>query len=140
MSKEFLQELREKRQTYRDMIDFCVDSMVMNNYIVKELEAKGFYFDIFCGDYSTYYNKDGEEITREEYEELCENDEECEEVYDDIYQYFIINRADLLEEYTNELVIYNEDLDLYILCVKHFGTSWDYVSADWREEPKEMED
>ena len=33
---------------------------------------------------------------------------------------------ELLKEYTDELVFYNDRLDLYIWAVTHWGTSWDY--------------
>lgn len=134
VSKKFFDELVAKRQTYRDMIDFCCDSLILNNAIVPELEKNGYYFDVYCGDYYTYEDEDGNEITRDEYEERLDNGLYANEICDDIYQYFIVNRADYLAEYTNELVLYNEDLDLYILCVKHFGTSWDYVSANWKDD------
>lgn len=32
-----------------------------------------------------------------------------------------------LKNYTDELVFYNEHLDIYIWAVTHWGTSWDYV-------------
>lgn len=52
--------------------------------------------------------------------------------YDDIYQEYIISGGafDFLERYTNEIVYYNQDLDIYLWCVTHFGTSWDYVLTD----------
>jgi len=31
-----------------------------------------------------------------------------------------------LKEYTDELVFYNENLDIYIWAVRRWGTSWDY--------------
>lgn len=31
-----------------------------------------------------------------------------------------------LKAYTDELVFYNENLDVYIWAVTHWGTSWDY--------------
>lgn len=45
------------------------------------------------------------------------------------YQYYIIgsNGAEILKDYTNEYVWYNEELDLYVWGVTHWGTSWDYV-------------
>ena len=46
MSKKVLERLKETRTTYKEMIDFCCDNLVMNNYIIRELSAKGFYFDI----------------------------------------------------------------------------------------------
>ena len=59
----------------------------------------------------------------EELEEEQENsyNEEC-------YQYYIVsdNGARILEE-INEIVFYNEELDMYVWGVTHFGTSWDYV-------------
>ena len=59
--------------------------------------------------------------------------------YYDVYQYFIIGSGDAerLKEYTNELVYYCEDLDLYILGVCHFGTPWNGVSANWKDEIEE---
>ena len=50
----------------------------------------------------------------------------------EIYQYYIISDsgADLLKDYTNEIVFYNSDLDMYVWGVTHFGTSWSYVLTD----------
>jgi hypothetical protein len=59
--------------------------------------------------------------------------EENEDGYPyDIYQYYIITAAGarFLEEYTDEIVFYNEDLDMYLWGITHFGTSWDYVLTD----------
>ena len=52
--------------------------------------------------------------------------------YLEVYQYYIVSNsgASFLEEYTNELVFYNEELDMYLWGVTHFGTSWDYVLTD----------
>lgn len=59
--------------------------------------------------------------------------EESEDGYFyDVYQYYIItyNGARLLGEFTDELVFYNEELDMYLWGITHFGTSWDYVLTD----------
>lgn len=58
-------------------------------------------------------------------------DEETED-YEEIFQYYIIsdNGAGILKEYTNEIVYYNNDLDMYVWGVTHYGTSWDYVLTD----------
>lgn len=50
----------------------------------------------------------------------------------DIYQYYIITDAgaDVLMEFTDEIVFYNERLDVYVWGITHFGTSWDYVLTD----------
>ena len=52
--------------------------------------------------------------------------------YEEIFQYFIIsdNGAEILKDYTNEIVFYNEALDMYVWGVTHWGTSWDYVLTD----------
>lgn len=132
--KEFLKKLNDERKSYRQMIDFCCDSLILNNYIVRELEENGLIFEPFCGSDRTFYNSNGDEITEEEYYILEENGEEPIEQYDDIYQYYIIssNDAERLSDYTNELVMYCDDLDLYILCVKHFGTAWIGVPSNWK--------
>lgn len=114
---DFFNELKEKRTSYKEMIEFCCDDMILNNDIISNLSAKDFYFDVYCG--SDY-------------------DEE-EDYYFDVYQYFIINSGDAerLAEYTNELVYCCEELDLYILGVCHWGTSWDGVSANWKDKIEE---
>lgn len=142
--KENLTKLREGKTTYDQMIDYCCDNCIMNNYIVEELQKKDIFFETYCGSECTYYNKDDEEITEEEYYKL-ENNEEFTGAYyeyDDIYQYYIISSydAERLSNYTNELVIYNDDLDLYILCVKHWGAAWCGVPANWKEIEEEEEE
>jgi len=68
-------------------------------------------------------------------EELQEQIDELEREQDEqpeIYQYFIIsdNGAEILKDYTNEIVYYIPSLDIYIWGVTHWGTSWDYVLTD----------
>ena len=52
--------------------------------------------------------------------------------YLEVYQYYIITDAGarFLSDYTDELVFYNEKLDMYLWGITHFGTSWDYVLTD----------
>ena len=85
------------------------DAVLCNNIIPKTHDVCG-YWELENG---------------EEYDEA--NDE-----YTDVYQYFIIsdNGAQILKDYTDELVWYNEELDIYVWGVTHFGTSWDYVLTD----------
>ena len=73
------------------------------------------------------------EIGYWEIENGIEYDEETEE-YIEIFQYFIIsdNGANILKEWTNEIVFYNEELDMYVWGVTHYGTSWSYVLTDIR--------
>lgn len=60
----------------------------------------------------------------------CDYDEETES-YTDIYQYYIVSDegARILDD-CNEIVFYNEELNMYVWGVTHWGTSWDYVLTD----------
>ena len=69
----------------------------------------------------------------------CDYNEE-EDTYYDIFQYFIIDNrgAEILEELApNEIVYYNENLDIYLWAITHYGTSWDYVLTDIELDIKE---
>lgn len=65
-------------------------------------------------------------------DEINELEEEAENSYNtEIYQYYIVSSrgAEILKK-INEIVFYNEELDMYVWGVTHFGTSWDYVLTD----------
>lgn len=49
-----------------------------------------------------------------------------------VFQDYIIseNGYEILKDYTDELVFYNENLDVYVWAVDHYGTNWDYVLTD----------
>lgn len=59
-------------------------------------------------------------------------DEDSE--YYEIYQWYIIDYQGYrhLSRLTDEIVYYNEQLDLYLWGITHFGTSWDYVLTNVR--------
>ena len=89
----------------------CFDA-VLNNDIISKTQEIG-YWDIVSGS---------------DYDEEYEN-------YIDIYQYYIVsdNAVNILQE-ANEIVYYNEELDMYVWGVTHWGTSWDYVLTDIKVE------
>lgn len=65
-------------------------------------------------------------------DEIKELEEEADNSYNaEIFQYFIVssNGAEILKE-INEIIFYNEELDMYVWGVTHYGTSWDYVLTD----------
>lgn len=75
----------------------------------------------------------------EEYKELENKLAEIQDAMDDaryeeVFQWFIIsdNGAEILKEWTNELVVYNRELDMYLWGVTHWGTSWTHVLTDIR--------
>ena len=82
---------------------------VLNNDIINKTSEIG-YWDVING---------------------SEYDEETDS-YADIFQYYIISSqgAEILQRETDEIVFYNEELDMYVWGVTHFGTAWDYVLTD----------
>ena len=134
---------------------------VMNNSIMEELGAAGFYFESETpeyyfedesGDILTESEKDNlleeletelnnldEETDAEKIEEINNRIETLEEYhYHDIFQYFIVDNkgADILKE-AGEIVYYCEKLDMYVWGVTHWGTSWDYVLTNIKIDVKE---
>ncbi len=123
--------------------------VVLNNNIVQSIgweswETENGYFEYYEDSEGNTYDYGSAQEKIEELEErqseLDEDSEEFEELqseidelndphYEEIFQYFIIddNGADILKRETNEIVLYNAELDMYVWCVTHWGTSWDYV-------------
>lgn len=53
----------------------------------------------------------------------------------DVYQFFLSDCSEhdvewLLEAFPDLVFSYSEKLGLYVLCVDHFGTCWDYVMTE----------
>lgn len=51
--------------------------------------------------------------------------------HSEIYQFYLVDTDNyFFEEYKeNFLMSYSNKLDLWVLCVDHFGTSWKYISS-----------
>ena len=92
-----------------------------------------------CAEYEKRMQTIEEEIekTQDEINEL--QTEMDESIGADVFQWYIISDSgdDLLEYWTNEIIYYNEELDMYLWGVTHWGTSWDYVLTDIRIEKGE---
>lgn len=60
--------------------------------------------------------------------------EEEQNADEEVMQWYIISDsgAALLMRYTNEIIYRNEDLDMYLWGVTHWGTNWSYVLTDIR--------
>lgn len=78
-----------------------------------------------------YEDEDGNEITEDEFYEL--EDKGAYELENEIYQYYLIDDmlAQSLIHHTDNIVMYSDKLDLYVLGVTHCGTSWSYVAEDF---------
>lgn len=116
ISKEDLHGISKNSDylSYKDMIDWYTDnckmSMILNNELINhEVEF--------------WYCESGNDY-----------DEENDYCYD-VYQWYILNDGDAkrLKENTNEIIYYNDKLDIYLLGVTHLGTSWDYVESDFKK-------
>lgn len=82
---------------------------ILNNQIIQNTQSIG-YWDIVNG---------------------CEHDTDTDG-YKEIFQYYIISKTgyEVLVDFTDEIVFYNDALDMYVWGVTHWGTSWDYVLTD----------
>lgn len=67
------------------------------------------------------------------YARIIEIDADLEELEDEdapeVFQWYIISDegAELIKDYTDEVLYYSPSLDCYVWGVCHYGTSWDYV-------------
>lgn len=112
-------------KTYLDYhtLSKIVGNMILNNYIYSNTDIDD--WELVNG-YDQYaYDRDGNEV------ELY-SDDAYDYEYVEIYQMYIISDygAEILQKYTNQIVYYNEKLDMYLWGITHFGTGWDYVLTD----------
>ena len=117
-------EKEQGRASYRTIIERYAEDIVLCNNIVDIDESvwgnlEGGYW---------YEDEDGNERTKEDYY----NDESgtIEQHYSDIYQWYLCNLSEFEKEQLQKagvILSYSDMLDLDIICVDHWGTSWDYV-------------
>lgn len=105
--QEYLEDLKTKLEEAQEKADY-----MLNTRLVEMLEAgidrlDNAIMEIDC---------DIAELQREMEEEP------------EIFQWYVVDDqgADILKEF-NEVVYYNEELDIYLWGITHYGTSWDYV-------------
>lgn len=65
-----------------------------------------------------------------DYEEEYEEEEIIEEP--EVFQWYIVSDsgAQIIQDYTNEILYYHDELNIYLWGVTHWGTGWDYVLTD----------
>lgn len=119
----------EKQQgyaSYRTIVEYYIGDIVLCNNIVEIDKNVGFFESNI-----RYYNENDEEITEDEY---FENDNAYMlEDTPEIYQYYLCNINEWAKKELQEmgiLIDYSNKLDCDVLCVDHYGTSWDYVLTD----------
>lgn len=104
-----------------------VSGIIDNSEEIEELEEKR-------DELEELNENNPSQILENEINEINEQIEELENEQDDdpeVFQWFIVDDwgARLLQD-INEIVYYNETLDMYLWGVTHFGTSWNYVLTD----------
>lgn len=61
-------------------------------------------------------------------------DYEEEEIIEEpeVFQWYIVSDsgAQIIQDYTNEILYYHDELNIYLWGVTHWGTGWDYVLTD----------
>ncbi len=122
---------REKENgciTYSTLADYVGNLVLCNNMNDRLYNT----LDLESGETEEYFNEDGDEISKEEYERLENDGKECSCEPIEIYQYYIIgySGANFLKQFTDEIVFYDNELDIYVWGITHCGTSWDYVFTD----------
>lgn len=50
----------------------------------------------------------------------------------EVFQWYIVSDsgAQIIQDYTNEILYYHDELDIYLWGVTHWGTGWDYVLTE----------
>lgn len=108
-----MEELKQDAENYRDRAADAFDAGNLEECDELEKSAER------CADRLEELRGELEELEREQ-------DEQPE-----VFQWFIVSDAgaNLLQE-INEIVYYNDALDMYLWGVTHYGTSWSYVLTD----------
>ena len=101
-----------------------VSGIIDNTYKIEELEEKR-------DELEEENENNPSQIIENEINEINEQIEELENEqneYQEVFQQFIVDDwgARLLQD-IDEVVYYNEKLDMYLWGVTHYGTSWSYV-------------
>lgn len=104
-----------------------VSGIIDNSEQIEELEEKR-------DELEEENENNPSQIIENEINEINEQIEELENEqneYQEVFQWFIVDDwgARLLQD-IDEVVYYNEKLDMYLWGVTHFGTSWNYVLTD----------
>lgn len=97
-----------------------VGNLILNNDVWTATEPED--WELVSGEDCYGIDIDGNE---------CDpHSEECYDIgYYDAYQHYIISESgyNFLKGYTDEIVYYNNELNIHLWAITHYGTSWDYV-------------
>lgn len=140
-----------KENGYLDYETFAkaFDAVINNNIIQKTWDVceweqeNGFIDNSEEIEYLEKWLEDLEDDS-EEYTAIQEQIEELEEEQErsynqEIFQYYIVSDqgAEMIKQYTDDPLFYNETLDMYVWGITHYGTNWSYVLTDVKLNCKE---
>lgn len=113
-----------------EVVGDCVLCNNMEKRLCTTMDVESDPDTLFKIEYTEEEFEENEEL-KEEYEDYYEYFENNKEMYD-IFQWYIISDtgAQLLMNNTDEIVFYDEELEVYVWAVTHCGTRWDYVLTD----------
>lgn len=113
------------------------NGFIDNSDEIKELIEREEELGSILSDMINEDKEDTEEYQKieEEHNNVIEKIEELQEEKEnqpEIFQYFIVsdNGAEIIKQYTNDPLFYNEELDIYVWGITHYGTGWNYVLTD----------
>ena len=118
-----------------------VNGYIDNSEEIEELQEK-------LDDLLDLFEQENDPTNKKEIEnqidQLQEDIDQLQEQQDnqlEIFQYYIIDErlAEILQEWTDEIVYYIDALDIYVWGITHWGTSWDYVLTNIRIELQDDE-
>lgn len=116
---------------YKTLSEIIGNSILNNDIIKYDVDN----WEVVNGSEIKYYDYKADDYVEES---EIENWDDVEEKYVEVFQYYIIDDwgVEILSNYTDELIFYNEKLDVYLWGIDHWGTSWDYVLTDIKIENK----
>lgn len=107
----------------------CVGDCILNNNIRTAFNTDYDDWELINGKTEYCYTHENEKD--------CEKNDyiDCNHESYDIYQDYIITQsgAEYLQRVSNEIVFYNEKLEMYVWCITHFGTAWNGVYTTIKE-------
>ena len=124
-------------RTLSNVVGDCVLCNAMENRLYMTMDIASDPDTLFKIEY-TEEEFEGNKDLKKEYEDYYDYFEENKEMYD-IFQWYIVSDsgAEFLIRETDEIVFYDEELDVYVWAVTHWGTSWDYVLTDIKLKEKD---
>lgn len=99
-----------------------VNGYIDNSDAIEELEER----------IEELEDEDGAQDLIDELQEQIDELQREQDEQPEIFQYYIIDHrgAQLLKEYTDEILYHIPVLNVYVWGVTHYGTAWDYVLTD----------